>query len=65
MEQLTEFHKISDDLENIEVKIEDEKKILLFLCLLLRSFDHFKDALLYDKKYTIILDKVHTAVRSK
>src|SRR3954465_923163 len=65
VEQLTEFHKIIDDLENIEVKIDDEDKALLLLSLLPRSFEHFKDALLYGKEGTITLDEVQTAVKSK
>ena len=65
VEQLTEFHKIIDDLENIEVKIDDEDKGLLLLSSLPRSFEHFKDALLYGKEGTITLDEVQTAVKSK
>jgi len=33
-EQLTEFNKMLDDLENIEVKLEDEDKAILLLCAL-------------------------------
>ena len=65
VEQHTEFHKIIDDLKNIEVKIEDEDKALLLLSLLPRFFDHFKDALLYDKECTITFNEVQTAVKSK
>ena len=65
VEQLTEFHKIIDDFENIEVKIEDDDKALLLLSSLPRSFEHFKDVLLYGKEGTITLDKVQTAVKSK
>jgi len=36
MEQLTEFNKILDDLENIEVHLEDEDKTILLLCALPR-----------------------------
>jgi len=43
MEQLTEFNKILDDLENIEVHLEDEDKAILLLCALPRSFESFKD----------------------
>jgi hypothetical protein len=33
MEQLTEFNKIFDDLENIEVQLEDEDKVItLVVC---------------------------------
>ena len=47
VEQLTEFNKIIDDLQNIDVKLDDEDKALLLLNSLPRSFEHFKDALLY------------------
>jgi len=36
IEQLTEFNKILDDLENIEVQLEDEDKVILLLCVLPR-----------------------------
>ena len=58
VEELTEFHKIIDDLENIEVKIDDEDKALLLLSSLPISFDHFKGSLFYGKEGTITLDEV-------
>lgn len=64
MEQLTEFHKIINDLENIYVKIDVEDNAILLLISLPRSFEHFKDAFHYGKKGTITLDEVHMAVRS-
>jgi len=48
-EQLTGFNKILDDLENIEVHLEDEDKAILLLCALPRSFESFKDTMLYGK----------------
>jgi len=53
MKQLTEFNKILVDLENIEVHLEDEDKTLLLLCALLRSFESFKDTILYGKEGTV------------
>jgi len=47
IEQLMEFNKILDDLENIEVHLEDEDKAILLLCALLRAFESFKDTMLY------------------
>lgn len=44
VEQLTNFYKIIDDLENIEVRIYDEDNILLLLSSLLISFKHFNYA---------------------
>lgn len=58
VEQLTKFHKIIDDLENIEVNIDDEDKALLLLITLLRSFENFKDAILNDKEGIITLYEV-------
>jgi len=49
MEQLTEFNKILDDLENIKVNLEDEDKAILLLCSIMRSFESLKDTMLYVK----------------
>jgi len=65
MEQLTEFNKILDDLENIEVQLEDEDKAILLLCALPRSFESFKDTMLYGKEGTVTLEEVHVALRTK
>lgn len=42
---------------NIEVNFKDKDKTLLLLCLLPRSFEHFKDTILYGKEGTITLDE--------
>lgn len=55
-EQLTNFHKTIDDHENIEVNIEDEGKSHIFFSSLPRSFEHFKDDLLYGKESIITMD---------
>lgn len=65
VEKLIEFHKIINDLINIKGKINDEDMNLHLLSLLSRPFEHFKYALPYSDKGTIILDEVHTIVRSK
>jgi hypothetical protein len=59
-----EFNKILDDLENIEVHLEDEDKVILLLCALLRSFESFKDIMLYGKEGTVTLEKVQAALRT-
>jgi len=63
-EQLAEFNKILDDLANIEVNMEDEDKTLLLLCSLPKSFEHFKDTILYGKD-TTTLEEVQSALRTK
>ncbi|KHN05226.1 Retrovirus-related Pol polyprotein from transposon TNT 1-94, partial [Glycine soja] len=63
--QLADFNKILDDLENIEVKLEEEDKALLLLNSLPKSFEHFKDAILYGKDQDITLEEVQTSIRTK
>lgn len=46
-EKIDDFIKIMDDLENIEVKLEEEDKALILLNSLPRSYKNFRDALLY------------------
>jgi exonuclease VII small subunit len=65
MEQLTEFNKILDDLENIEVQLEDEYKAILLLCALPKSFESFEDMMLYGKEGTVTLEEVQAALRTK
>ena len=64
-EQLVEFNKILDDLANIEINMEDEDKALLLLCSLPKSFEHFKDTILYGKEGTTTLEEVQSALRTK
>jgi len=65
MEQLTEFNKILDDLENIDVHFDDEDKVILLLCALPRSFESFKEIMLYGKDGTVTLEEVQAALRTK
>jgi len=65
LEQLTEFNKILDDLENIEVHLEDEDKVILLLCALTRSFESFEDTILYGKEGTVTFEEVQTTLRIK
>jgi len=64
-EQLTKFNKILDDLENIEVNLEDADKDILLLCALPRSFESFKDTMLYGQEGTVTLEEVQAALRTK
>jgi hypothetical protein len=65
IEQLTEFNKFLDDLENIEVHLEDEDKVTLLLCDLPRSFESFKDTMLYGKEGIVTLEEFQAALRTK
>lgn len=51
--QLTTFHKIIDELQNIEVRLAFEYKVLLLLISLSRFFYHAKDTILYGKECII------------
>ena len=64
-EQLTDLNKMLDDLENIEVQLEDVDKAILLLCALPRSFESFKDTMLYGKEGTVTLEEVQAALRTK
>lgn len=64
VEQLKKFHKIIDDLENIEVKIDNDDKDLIFLSSLCRSFENFKDSIIYGKEGTITLDEIQMTMSS-
>nr|BAQ19356.1 putative gag-pol polyprotein [Torenia fournieri] len=63
-EQMDQFIKLILDLENIEVKIEDEDQALLLVCALPRSYNTFKDTLLYGRE-TLTLKEVQAALKSK
>lgn len=63
--QIGEFVKILDDLENIEVKLDEEDKALILLSALPRSFENFRDAMLYGREQTISLEEVQSAIHSK
>jgi len=65
MEQHTEFNKILDDFENIEVQLEDEDKAILLLCALPKSYESFKDTMLYGKEGIVTVEEVQAALRTK
>lgn len=64
-EQLDEFNKALDDLENIDVKMDDEDKAIILLNALPSSFDHLKDVMLYGRETTITLEEVQCALKAK
>lgn len=52
-EQLEEFNKAVDDLENIDVQINDEDKVILLLNALPKNYDHLRDAMVYGRETTL------------
>ncbi|KAL1543753.1 hypothetical protein AAHA92_20688 [Salvia divinorum] len=64
-EQLEEFNKAVDDLENIDVQINDEDKAILLLNALPTDYDHLRDAMVYGREKTITLAEVQSALRAK
>ncbi|XP_020572710.1 uncharacterized protein LOC110019413 [Phalaenopsis equestris] len=64
-EQINEFNKIIDDLENIDVKMDDEDKALLLLNSISKSYEHFKDVVLYGRVHAITLEEVQSLIRAK
>ena len=65
IEQLEDFDKAVDDLENIDVVIDDENKAILLLNALPKSYDQLRDAILFGREGTITLLEVQSALRSK
>ena len=47
--RLDEFYSIIIDLQNIDVKVDDEDLIILLLCSLAPSYKHFRETLLYGR----------------
>ena len=58
------FNKMILDLENINVKIEDEDQALLMLCDLPKSRAHFKETLLYGRESSTF-EEVQSTLYSK
>ena len=65
LEQLEDFNKAIDNLENIDVTIGDEDKAILLLNALPRSYDQLRDAIMYGREGTITLLEVQSALRAK
>lgn len=64
-EQIDEFSKIVNDLENIDLTLEDKEKALTLLNSTPRSYEHFKDAMIYGREKTLSLEEVVSAVKAK
>lgn len=65
LKQVDEFNKLIDDLENIEVQFTEEDKALILLSSLPKSFENFKDTLLFGSRQTITLEEVQMALKCK
>ncbi|KAL8526510.1 hypothetical protein ACS0TY_015638 [Phlomoides rotata] len=65
LEQLDKFNKVLDDLENIDIKMEEEDKALILLSALPKSFKNFNDTILFGRQSSITLEEVHVALKSK
>lgn len=63
VDQLDEFSKVLDELQNVKVKLEDEDKNILLLNALPKSLEHFKDTMIYNC-ITVTLDQVQTFLKS-
>ena len=64
-EQLEDFAKALDDLENIDIEIKDEDKAIILLNALPKSFEQLKDAMLYWMENTITYEQVQVALKTK
>ncbi|KAL8523272.1 hypothetical protein ACS0TY_013303 [Phlomoides rotata] len=53
-----EFNKVLDDLENIDIKMEEEDKALIILSALPKSFENFKDTILLGRQSSITPEEV-------
>ncbi|KAL8476488.1 hypothetical protein ACS0TY_028961 [Phlomoides rotata] len=64
-EQLDTFNRYVDDLEDIDVKLENDDKTLMLLNALPKSLENFKDAVLFGRQDQISYDDVLVAVKIK
>ena len=64
-DQIADFNKILDDLENLEVKMEDEDKALMLLNGFPSNCEQFKDAMLFGRDQTITLEEVQSSIQTK
>ena len=62
---LDEFNSIILDLENIDVKIDDEDKAVLLVVFLPSTYKHFKEIKLYGNKDTLSFEVVKSNLLSK
>ncbi|KAL8493858.1 hypothetical protein ACS0TY_024865 [Phlomoides rotata] len=64
-EQLDTFNRYVDDLEDLDVKLEDDDKALMLLNALPRSLENFKDVVLFGRQDQVSYDNVLAVVKTK
>nr|GEY91013.1 retrovirus-related Pol polyprotein from transposon TNT 1-94 [Tanacetum cinerariifolium] len=64
-DHLDKFNTILIDLDNLDVDIDDEDKVILLVISLLASYKHFKEIMLYGNRETLSFDDVKSALLSK
>jgi len=62
---LNEFNSILLDLENIDIKIDDEDKVVLLVVSLPSTYKHFKEIMLYGNNDTLSFEDVKSNLLSK
>jgi len=62
---LDEFNSIILDLENIDVKIDDEDKVVLLVVSLPSTYEHFKEIMLYGNNNILYFEDVKSNLLSK
>ena len=63
LEHLNFFNKVIGELLTVDVKINEENKLLILLSLILQSYDHIITTMLYGKE-TLILEEVMSTLLS-
>ncbi|KAL8478124.1 hypothetical protein ACS0TY_030134 [Phlomoides rotata] len=64
-EQLDTFNRYVYDLEDLDVKLEDDDKALMLLNALPKSLENFKDVVLFGRQDQVSYDGVLAAVKTK
>jgi len=65
IKHLNDFNSIIVDLENLDVKVEDEDKAILLVVSLPPSYKHFKEIMLYSNSDTISFEDAKSNLLSK
>ncbi|XP_073222327.1 uncharacterized protein [Cicer arietinum] len=63
--QIVDFNKILDDLENLDVKLDDEDKALILFNAMPSSYEHFNNVTMFGREQTITLEEVHAFIQRK